>query len=116
MASERFRRLTVLLLAVALAAGLVAYGVRATEMGAHMAVATASEMPMSGQCDGCSGGGEGCTLGTCSVCCGNFTGLPVIIIVFYMLPLDAGGHAVTPIGPGWRPPPDPYPPKSAVLS
>lgn len=113
----KLRRLTNLLLVVALAAGLVTHSVQAAGMAAKMSIAASSTMPMSGKCDGCSGEGKGCmSLGTCSLICGMVFALPVASAVIERLPAVPAELAAIPAGVGWSAPPDPYPPRPPVLS
>ncbi len=111
------RRLLNLLLVVALAAGLVSHGVQAADMAAKMSMDAGSTMPMSGKCDGCGGEGKDCmSPGTCSLICGTVFALPATSPVFHVLPAAPGEFAAIPAGVGWNSPPDPYPPRSTILS
>lgn len=116
MMSECVRRITVLLLTLALTAGLMSHGFRAAEMGVKMAVAAASDMQISGRCDGCSDGHDGMQAGTCSPYCGTVSALPSVPAVYDVLPIDAAQHLPVLIGTGWGGPPDPYPPRLIGLS
>lgn len=113
---ERVRRITVLLLTLALTAGLMSHGIRAADMGVKMAVAAASDMPISGKCDGCSDGRDGMQAGTCSPYCGTVSALPSAPAVYDVLPIDTQQYAAVPAATGLGVPPDPYPPRPSVLS
>jgi hypothetical protein len=113
----KLRRVTNLLLVVALAAGLVSHGVQAADMAAKMSMAAASAMPMSGKCDGCSGDGKGCmSSGTCSLICATVFALPVAGAVIELFPLVSEESAAISARAGWNSPPDPYPPRPTNLS
>lgn len=114
--SERVRRIAVLLLALALTAGWMSHGVRAADMGVKMAVAAASDMPISGKCDGCGGGHDSMQAGTCFAYCGPVSALPSAPAVCDVLPVDTVQYRPVLPGTGWGAPPDPYPPRPSVLS
>lgn len=111
----KLRRLTDLLLIVALAAGLVVHGVQAANMAAKMSMVAASTMPMSGECDGCCD--DGCiSLGGCSLICRTVLALHVVSPVFQLLPATLGEFGAIPARVGWNALPDPYPPRPTILS
>jgi hypothetical protein len=116
MTLAKLRRLINLLLVVALAAGFVTQGVQAADMRAKMTM-TAGAMPTPHGCDGCSGDDNPCaSLGGCSMTCGNILALPVANAAVDLL--HAGSRepaAVLPLA-GWSAPPDPHPPRPAILS
>ncbi|KAB2916389.1 MAG: hypothetical protein F9K29_11635 [Hyphomicrobiaceae bacterium] len=116
MASANFRRWVHLLLVVALAVGFMAQGVQAADMGAKMTM-TSDTMPMPGGCDGCSGDDNPCaSLGACSMACGNILALAVVNAAVALLPASSNEPpAVRPLA-GWSAPPDPHPPRPAILS
>ena len=114
--SEKLRRISAILIALALGVGLLAHGVGASNMGVKMALAAANDMPATDKCDGCGSGDDGMSLGACSAYCSTFTALPSAAAVFDMLPMEIRGHTAVPIAMGWGIPPDPYPPKPTILS
>jgi len=133
MSLVALRRLAHLVLALTLAVGLAAEGVRAAGMSAkanssasamaadmNMAAA-ASAMPMCGKCAACKkdGGckGDGCmSPGTCAAYCGTVVGLPVVGAATDTPLSESADHAGSPPAMGWAKPPDPYPPRTTILS
>jgi hypothetical protein len=117
---ERFRRIVAVVLALTFVVGLVPSGVRAADAGVKMVLAAATEMPTSGKCDGCCNGcgddHQAMTSGACSASCGNFVALPSMAIAFEAAPGETTWHLAGPSRAGHTVPPDPYPPKPAVLS
>jgi hypothetical protein len=113
--SEKIRRLSVVLLALALAAGLVTHGVRASDSGVKMAVAAVSDMPMPGECDGC-GDDQKAMAAACSAFCGGVVALPSMGAAFAAVPAETLGSFVGPNPTARTVSPDPYPPRPAVLS
>jgi hypothetical protein len=114
--SETFRRVATVLLALTFVVGLVPHGIRAADAGVKMAIAAGSDMPMSGQCDGCGDAQKAMTAAACSAYCGGFVALPSIGAVVELASAEAfEGVAVPPIA-GLTVPPDPYPPRPAVLT
>jgi hypothetical protein len=112
---EKLRRIMTILLALTFVVGLVPYGLRAADAGVKMVMATASDMPVSGRCDGCGDDQKAMTSAACSAYCGSFVALPLIGTAFEPVLAEVftgfagappAGHAV---------PPDPYPPRPAVL-
>ena len=131
MLSVRLRRLVHFVLALTLAGGLAAQGVRAADMSAkannradamapHMNMAAAASMPMCNKCDACKNGsckGNGCmSSGTCAAYCGIVAALPVIGAVVEAPHSESAPHAASPRAMGWAAPPDPYPPRTTILS
>jgi hypothetical protein len=114
--SEKVRRIVTVLLALTLAAGLVTQGARAADIGAKMAVTAAMDMPMSGKCDGCRDDQKGMAAAACSLHCSNIAALPLLETVPDPVPAEIVGSISGPTPPGHAAPPDPYPPKPAVLS
>ncbi len=112
---ETARQLLVLVLSVALATGLVVRTVQAAQMDVAAASRTA-DMPMHGMCDGCAGNEKAMPTAACAASFCSMAILAPVTAVF--APVLAGvlepvaestvtGHAF---------PPDPYPPRSSVLS
>jgi hypothetical protein len=117
---ERFRRIVAVMLALTFVAGLVPSGMRTADAGVKMVMAAATEMSTSGNCDGCCNGcgddHQAMTSGACSAYCGNFVALPAMIIAVEAAPTETIWHVAGLVRTGHTVPPDPYPPKSAVLS
>jgi hypothetical protein len=114
--SETLRRVATALLALTFVVGLMSHGIRAADAGVTMAMAAASDMPMSGKCDGCGDNQKTMTSAACSAFCGSFVALPSIGTVVELASAEAfEGVAVPPIA-GLTVPPDPHPPRHAALS
>lgn len=104
------RRVSVLLLTLALVVGFAAHGVRAAHMSATM---VAMDLAMPDGCTGCSGDAE--PAAACKVLCAGLvavapspSGIVAVAIVVT--------HAVSDVfGAGLRGPPDPFPPRPTVL-
>ena len=112
---EKVRRLSVVLLAVVLAAGLATQGVRAATIGVKMAAAAATDMPMPSKHDGCCDD-QTLTGAACAAFCGSIVALPLMQIVFLAIPAEIPRDFAGPDPTGHTVPPDPYPPRPAVLS
>ena len=113
---DTFRRILTVLLALTFVVGLVPHGMRAADAGVKMVMTAASDMPMSGKCDGCGDDQKAMTSAACSAYCGGVVALPLIGTVFELASGELfGGFAAPPLA-GHTIPPDPYPPRPAVLS
>ena len=116
MWSEKIRRMSAVLLALALAVGLMTHGFGNPDMGlkATMAAAT-SDMPMSGNCDGC---GDNSTdmAAACAAFCNSVVALPVATVVVDVVLIGILRPSVGLVATGHITPPDPYPPRPADLS
>jgi hypothetical protein len=112
----RLRHLGRLLLALALAMGLVTHAARATGMDGKMSMAS-SAMQTCDQGDCGTGGSEPCkSQAACSLLCSGIIALPAMTAVLDVPPAATAPHATIRVGPGWSTPPDPYPPRLSVLS
>lgn len=128
----RLRRVISLALTLTLAVGLVAQGARAAGvtvkadglthvMAAHMDMAAAGSMPMCNKCDACktdSCNGERCTSSAaCSAYCGNLlTALPAFDPAIGTTICGTAANGPVPFRLGWDPAPDPYPPRTNILT
>jgi hypothetical protein len=122
MSIEKIRRIPALLLALVLAAGLVGHGVGGPDIVVKSTMTAASDapmssdMPMSGKCHGCAGDEKGVAPTACSAFCGTVTAVPSVAVILYSVPAEilsprAGPHVI-----GRADPPDPYPPRTTILS
>src|SRR5262249_14668571 len=112
---ETVRRLFVLVLSVALATALVARAVQATQADMTAAAMT-TDMPMHGMCDGCAGSEKAVTPAACALSfCGMMAVAP-ITAAFDPLAAEIIRPAAEPTLTGHVFPPDPYPPRSSVVS
>jgi hypothetical protein len=114
MAGWKVRRIAALLLALALAVGGTLNVVQAADMSAKMAVSETS-MPMPNGCNGCGGDDQGMTPG-CFALCGTMVAvLPAVPLVAAGTLVSSTATGTTAIA-GLHGPPDPYPPRPAILS
>ncbi len=111
-----FRRMSAALLSLALVFGPAAYSVHASGMDAKMIMTMSSDMHSTGACDDCDGNQAGVPAGACSMCCSGVTAVSPSVAEFARLPIEAHGHAFARVMTGLDGPPDPYPPRSTVLS
>lgn len=111
------RRWLALCAVVALSLGLVAHGFAAAGMGTKMAAAAAGEMSSpSGGCDDCSGGDDGMAPAGCfAACAGTVAVLPSVASI-KMVGIEAAAPIAVRSSLGHGGPPDPFPPRSSVLS
>ncbi len=114
--SEKVRRVMTLLLAITFIVGLAPHGLRAADADVKMVMAAATDMPMSGECDGCGDDQKAMTAAACSAYCGSFAALPLIGTLFEPSSAETVGDLPGPTSAGHTIPPDPYPPRPAILS
>ena len=116
MLREKIRRISVLVLALALVVGLGAHGMAGPDMGLKSDMAAAaSDMPMSGKCDGC-GGDQKSMPAACAAYCNSVVAQPLVAVVFDVIAIDILCPSVGPAAIGHAAPPDPYPPRPIDLS
>lgn len=103
---------------LALSLGLVAHSVAAAQMDAKMMTAAAAgEMsPSSGGCDGCGGGDGGMPAIGCFALCGGTVAVLPIVAPLKTVAVEQPSPVAVRSDPGRVGPPDPYPPRSSVLS
>jgi hypothetical protein len=110
------RRLSALLLALALALGPGSYGMAAPDMATKMTTAAAGDMPMHDGCNGCLGNDRGMAATACfTFCSGAVAVLPWVSAVGAVDTMVPLALPVVPIA-GRQSPPDPPPPRPAVLN
>lgn len=114
--SGAFGRFFAMLLIVSLTLGTVGVGARASSMSAKMAPIAASDMPGQDSCNDCAGSKSGVPVNVCSMnCIGMVAVLPeaatfddfAVEVLLALIPRPLVGHEVSP---------EPYPPRSVVLS
>ena len=105
-----------LLLAITFIVGVAPHGLRAADANVKMVMAAATDMPMSGECDGCGDDQKAMTAAACSAYCGRFATLPLIGTLFEPSSAETVGDLPGPTTAGHTIPPDPYPPRPAILS
>lgn len=111
--SEKVRRLSALFLALALAVGLMAHGIQASDMAVKMSTAAASNMPMPSGCDGCNGD-HGVPTACFAQCGGLAAVLPLVTTGVATISQSAPAVQTVPVA-GHHGPPDPYPPRPTIL-
>jgi hypothetical protein len=111
-----FGRFSAVLLILSLVLGTAGVGVRASSMTAKMASIASSDMSGQGGCNDCAGSKSGVPVNVCSMyCIGMAAVFPETVAIDgvageirqYLTPRLLAGHHVSP---------DPYPPRSVVLS
>jgi len=119
MSLGKIRRISASLMAVILAIGLSTHGLVGPKMITSSAMTLASDMPMSGdmpgKCDGCAGDEKGLAPAFCSAFCGTVMPSPVMTVL-YVVPAEILTPTSERIALGRAEPPDPYPPRTIVLS
>ncbi|WP_143035472.1 hypothetical protein [Bradyrhizobium sp. Rc2d] len=105
-----------LLLALTFIVGLVPHGIRAAHADVSMVMAAATDMPMKGKCHGCGDDQKAMTAAACSAYCASFVALPVLGPLFELTSVQITRDFSGPTLAGHTIPPDPYPPRSAVLN
>ena len=122
MLAEKIRRIFVVSLALAIAAGLVAHfvpganlGTKAADMAAAMSMDKAADTSMPGKCDGCGDDQKAMAPAACSAYCGSVVALAVTVIPVDLVPAEILGHFAARIGASHTIPPDPHPPRPTIL-
>jgi hypothetical protein len=115
MAACKVRRIVALLLAVTLVVTGTVNSVQAADMTVKM-TAVATDMPMPGGCNGCSGDDHGLSSTSCFTLCGGVTAIlqPVPLVAAETL-ISSPPSPTTGVV-GLHGPPDPYPPRPISLS
>lgn len=116
MALPKLRAILAVALALTITVGLATHSVGASDMNARMTAAVVDDMPMPGGCNGCVGDDVGMATTACITLCGGVVAVlpqvePLAIVV-------AMARSPVPAAPmlGHNGPPDPYPPRSNILS
>ena len=102
-----------LFLALALVAGFVLHGVRVAQTNASIPV-FAMQVSMPEGCDGCDENGK--TLSTCSLLCTGIVAIGPAAVEHRAIEASFAYALADVVGVSLREPPDPFPPKSLVLS
>jgi hypothetical protein len=115
--SQKVRRVVALLLALTFIASLMPHGLRAATADVKIVMVAATDMPMSsGKCDGCGDHQMAMTAAACSAYCNSFVALPSTETLLEPPSIETVRDAPALICVGHTIPPDPYPPRPAVLS
>ena len=113
---EIAHRLLVLVLSLALGTAIVARSVQATQLDLGVG-AMSTSMPMNGDCNGCAGSDKAMLPGACAASfCSIIMSVAPIAVTFDAVVIGVVSPAVQPAIAGHIFPPDPYPPRSSVLS
>jgi len=122
MLAEKIRRIFVVSLALAIAAGLVAHfvpganlGSKSADIAAAMSIYKAAYTSMPGNCDGCGYDQKAMAPAACSAYCGSVVALAVTAITVDLVPAEILGHFAARIGASHTIPPDPHPPRPTIL-
>jgi hypothetical protein len=105
------RRLFVFALSMALVVGLTPHAAQPAHAGLA-AAHVAGHMPMSGKCGGCPDSKES---SACAGYCANMVALPEASSALAAMPSEALAPLDGPSATARAIPPDPYPPRPAVL-
>ena len=114
---DTVRRIAAILLTLALALGPGMSGAFASPENGKAAVMMSSDMHSSGKCNDCDGGKAGMPGATCTISCSGIMVFPPGTMAAVPLPkaatvdFVAASHMT-----GRNIPPDPYPPRSTILS
>ena len=107
-------RLFVLVAVLAFMLGPVAHGVQAAGMDAGMASMSTEAMPSPDTCGGCTD--DGMAVAACVAMCGAGTIVLPPLAGLLVLSNERLTPPVASLAPGRAGPPDPYPPRSFVLT
>jgi hypothetical protein len=120
MSRDKIRQILVVLMALVLAVGFATHGIACSDAMVKSDMTLANEMPISGdmqgKCDCCSGHEKGITPATCAAFCGAIMSAPSVSPVLYAVPIEKVVGTVARQAVGHADPPDPYPPRSTILS
>jgi hypothetical protein len=120
--SEKISRISAFLAAVILAAGLFAHDIGGPDVIARSAMTAASDMPMSsdmpmpGKCNGCANDEMGAAQAACCAFCGVMIAPPLMAAVLDSVPAETLIPTTGPDATGRADPPQPYPPRTIILS
>jgi len=115
------RRMVASLMALVMAIGLATHGVGGP-MIVKPTMTMASDMPLSGgepmqgKCNGCAGDEKGVVPAACSAFCNAVATLPAVNVDLFAVLAETLMPTVGPEVIGWTHPPDPYPPRTTILS
>jgi hypothetical protein len=122
MSSEKIRRISTFLAAVVLAAGLFVHDIGGPDMIVMSAMTIASDVPMSsdmpmlGKCKGCAGDEKGVAQAACCAFCGAVIAAPLMDVVLDAVLAETLSPTTGPEVVGRADPPEPYPPRTIILS
>ncbi len=111
-----FGRLSTMLLILSLMLGPAGSSMRAASMIAKMAPVALSATHAPGNCNDCAGGKNGVPVNACSVYCTGMVAISPDVATIDDVPAEAGRYLTPRLLAGHHVFPDPYPPRSVVLS
>jgi hypothetical protein len=112
MVPSSARRLSTLLLALALVVGFAVHGVQAAQMSATM-VAAAMDAPMPDGCDACDKDGN--VDPACTASCAGAVAILPVLLTLERVEIAPPHSVVGVLGAGLHGPPDPFPPRPTAL-
>ncbi len=121
MVRSNIRRVFASLMALMLAVGFAVHDLSGP-MIVKSAATSASDMssssdePMEGKCSGCAGDGKGVMPSACAAFCSAVVASPTKDLESFAVFAEALVPAPGPDAIGWTHPPDPYPPRTTILS
>jgi len=110
------RPLLAVVLTLSLTVGPAVNAVHASSMGAKMAVISLSDADAQGNCNDCPESKSGLPPGACSVCCTGVSAVSADVGAIDFRSGEAQRYLPSSLLPDHHIPPDPYPPRSTVLS
>lgn len=116
MSFNAVRQLLVTLLTLSLTFGPAVSRVHASSMSMHAAVISSGDAHHQGNCKDCPGSKNGLSSGECSACCTAVPGVSVPLAAIDIVPAETQRYLKPKSLADYRIPPDPYPPRSTVLS
>jgi len=111
-----FYRLSAMLLVLALALGPAGSGMRVSSMTAKMATIALHDTHPMGNCKDCGGSKSGVPVGACSVHCTGMAAVSPELASIDDVPAGKQQYRARAVLTGHQVRPDPYPPRSIVLS
>lgn len=121
MVRSNIRRVFASLMAVVLAVGFAVHDlsgpmiVKSAATSAS-ALSSSSGEPMRGKCNGCAGDEKGVMPSACAAFCSAVVALPTEDLESFAVFAETLVPAPGPDAIGWTHPPDPYPPRTTILS
>ena len=116
MMSAVFSRLSAVVLILALAIGPAGSGMLMSSMTGKMATISLSDTQPMGPCKDCGGSKNGVPVGACSMHCTGMAAVSPELTSVGDVPAGKQEYRTRPVLAGRYFPPDPYPPRSIVLS
>ena len=123
MTSQRIRKIAALVMAMVLVVGLTTHGLGLPNMSLKSSMTAALmntsmpvSAPMPGKCKGCIGDEKGVAPAVCSAFCSAVIVLPTAPAILLAGPAETLNPVSGPDGISHIDPPEPYPPRTTILS